>query len=101
MESIALPANGTERRRRSFLIMATPKTVRHRRSRLQPALLLAGATAGAALLVRQAAGRAEKEYPPEGKFLTVNGVGPHYTDTEGAAALAWGRGLARAASTVR
>ena len=83
MESIALPAYGTERRRRSFLIMATPKTVRHRRSRLQPALLFAGATAGAALLVRQAAGRAEKEYPPEGKFLTVNGVGLHYTDTEG------------------
>ena len=76
-------AYGTERRRRSFLIMATPRTVRHRRSKLPPALLVAGATAGAALLVRQAARLAEMHYPPEGKFLTVNGVRLHYTDTGG------------------
>ena len=63
--------------------MAKPRTVRHRRSRLPPALLVAGATVGAALLVRKAARLAENAHPPEGKFLTVNGVRLHYTDTGG------------------
>ena len=63
--------------------MAKPMTVRRRRSKLPPALLAAGATAGAALLVRQAARLAEKRYPPKGKFLTVDGVRLHYTDTGG------------------
>lgn len=63
--------------------MAKTKIVRRRRSKLPPALLLAGATVAAALLVRQAARLAEKRHPPEGKFLTVNGVRVHYTDTGG------------------
>jgi pimeloyl-ACP methyl ester carboxylesterase len=79
--------------------MTTLRTVRHRRSGLRPAILVAGATAGAALLVRQAARRAEKEYPPEGKFLTVNGVRLHYTDTGGfgtALVLLHGNGMTNA-----
>ena len=63
--------------------MAKPKTTRRRRSSLPPALVAAGATAAAALIVRQAAQLAEKRHPPEGKFLTVNGVRVHYTDTGG------------------
>ena len=63
--------------------MAKPRTVRRRRSSLSPALFVAGATVGAALLVRQAARLAEKHYPPDGKFLTINGVPLHYTDTGG------------------
>ncbi len=61
--------------------MARPKTPRHRRSKLPPAFLIAGIASAAALLVHHAARLAEKEYPPEGKFITVNGIRLHYTDT--------------------
>ncbi len=63
--------------------MANHKTNRRRHSRLPPALLAVGAVAGAVLLVRQAARYAEKNHPPQGKFITVNGVRLHYTDTGG------------------
>ncbi len=63
--------------------MVNRKTTLRRHSSLRPALLLAGAAAVTALLVRQAARHAEKTYPPEGKFITVNGVRLHYTDTGG------------------
>jgi pimeloyl-ACP methyl ester carboxylesterase len=47
-------------------------------------LLVAGAAAGVALAVRRAALAAEKTYPPEGQFISVNGVRLHYVDTGGA-----------------
>jgi pimeloyl-ACP methyl ester carboxylesterase len=51
-------------------------------SRLAP-LFVAGAAAGVALTVRRAALAAETTYPPEGKFVSVNGVKLHYVDTGG------------------
>jgi pimeloyl-ACP methyl ester carboxylesterase len=63
--------------------MTRPKIARRRRSSLPPALFVAGAAAGFALLVRWAANRAQTQHPPEGKFITVNGVQLHYTDTGG------------------
>ncbi len=62
--------------------MSKPNTFR-RRSRLSSALLVAGAASAAALVVQQAARLAEKRNPPKGKFVTVNGVRLHYTDSGG------------------
>ena len=53
-------------------------------------LLLPGVTvaaaglAASALYVREETRRAEREYPPTGKFITVNGVRLHFIDTGGA-----------------
>ena len=40
----------------------------------------AAALAGLALANHAAARRAEREHPPEGKFIEVDGVRLHYTD---------------------
>lgn len=52
----------------------------HRRMPRVGTLLLASAAAvGAqALLVRHRARRAEREHPPQGRFVELDGVRPHY-----------------------
>jgi pimeloyl-ACP methyl ester carboxylesterase len=62
--------------------MSKRKYVRSR-SRLRTLGLIAGALAATALIVREMAKAAEKKHPPEGNFVTVDGVRLHYTDTGG------------------
>jgi len=46
-------------------------------------LLATTALAGAAIFNRQMAKTAERKHPPEGQFLTVDGVRLHYVDSGG------------------
>ena len=57
-----------------------------------PALCIAGAAAGDAILVRQAARLAENEHPLEAVVDAIDYI-------SGRAALAWGSGSARVSST--
>jgi pimeloyl-ACP methyl ester carboxylesterase len=56
-----------------------------KRGRLLAAGALAGlaAAAGAAITVEAQRREAERAFPPEGRFMTADGVSLHYTDTEG------------------
>jgi pimeloyl-ACP methyl ester carboxylesterase len=47
---------------------------------LRRSIALAGGTAGAALIVRARARRAELQHPPRGRFLSVGGVRLHYLE---------------------
>ncbi len=73
---------GTSGAPRSFAFMKKQNTNRHG-SRSRAVLIGGAALAGAALYARHSTRLAEKNHPPEGNFITVNGVRLHYTDSGG------------------
>lgn len=52
-------------------------------SRFRTFRLIAGALGVTALVVAELAKRAERKHPPQGRFITVDGVRLHYTDSGG------------------
>jgi len=62
----------------------SPADARSKRSAAGPVLAVSAvALAATALFVRHKARKAEREHPPAGRFLTVDGVRLHYVDTGG------------------